>query len=118
MEDEGQAREQRWYCVKATYKAVNPVRPRRRHLWERNVFLIRAPSSDALTPHPMALLRAEEVAREKEHEYEVEGGATCRWIFQQIEAVIQLGEVELVDGVEVYWELFERVDRKEQTPNR
>jgi hypothetical protein len=117
MEDESQAGEQSWYCVKATYKAVNPGRPRRRHLWERNVFLIRAPRSDEIDPHPMALLRAEEVARGKEHEYEVEGGKVCRWVFQQIEAVLQLGEVELEDGVEVYWEMFERVDKTEPIPN-
>jgi hypothetical protein len=64
----------------------------------------------------MALLQAEELAREKEHEYEVEVGGTCRWVFQQIEAVIQLGEIEFTDGVEVFWEFFERVDRREQTP--
>jgi hypothetical protein len=116
MEGEGPSSEQSWYFVKATYKAVHLGRPRRRHLWERVIFLIRAPQADGLTPHGMALLRAEEVAREKEHEYEAAGGDTVRWVFQQIEEVKQLIDDEFVDGVEVYWQFFTRVDKKEQPP--
>ena len=61
MEEEGQDGEQSWYFVRATYKAVHLGRVRRRHLWERTVFLIRAPRSDGLVPDERAVLRANEV---------------------------------------------------------
>jgi hypothetical protein len=116
MEEVSPDGEQSWYFVRATYKAVHLGRVRRRHLWERTVFLIRALGNDGLVPHEMAVLRANEVAREKEHEYEVEGGDTVRWVFQQIEDIQPLVDEPFGDGTEVYWEFFERVDRKEQTP--
>jgi hypothetical protein len=104
--------EQRWYWVKAAYKAVRLGAPRRRHLWETTVFLIQAAEgSDERDP---VLLRekAERIARSKECEYLAAGGDTVRWTFQGIEDIQCLVDVATEDGAEVYWEFFERVDRK------
>jgi hypothetical protein len=101
----------RWYWVKATYKAVHLGKARRRHLWQRIVFLIRAPETDDLSPPPTVWSKAEEVARRKEHEYKAVGGETVRWVVQQIDDVRQLLDEEIIEGTEVYWEFFERVDQ-------
>ena len=97
----------RWYWVSATYKAVHGGVSRRRHLWERTVFLIRAADDTE------AATTAENVARQKEHEYEAAGGDTVRWTFQEIEAIQPLFDERVGEGTEVYWELFERVDKRQ-----
>jgi hypothetical protein len=94
-----------WYWVSATYKAVHLGVPRKRHLWERTVFLIRA-SSDA-----EAADVARQVAREKEHEYLAAGGDMVRWVLQEVEEIHELFESDIQQGTEVYWEFFERVDK-------
>jgi len=93
-----------WYWVSATYKAVDPDKPRKRHLWERTAFLIRADDGEA------ARSRAQQVAKDKEHEYQAKGG-TVRWVLQDIEDIQSLHDAEIGDGTEVYWQFFERVDK-------
>lgn len=96
-----------WYWVSATYKAVHAGVARRRHLWERTVFLVRA-GDDA-----QAKVAAAEVARGKEHEYIAAGGDTVRWVLQEVEDVQPLFDADIGPGTEVYWTFFERVDRPE-----
>jgi hypothetical protein len=97
--------EEEWFWVAALFKSVHPERPRKRHLWERTVFLVRAPDEAA------AQVRAREVALGKEHEYVTAAGERLRWTFQEVEAVQSLHDAELGEGTEVYWQFFERVDR-------
>jgi len=97
--------EEQWFWAAALFKAVHPDRPRKRHLWERTVFLVRA------VDETKARERAREVALEKEHEYVAGGGERLRWTFQELEAVNSLHDAELGEGTEVYWQFFERVDR-------
>jgi hypothetical protein len=102
-------RDQDWYWVAATYKAVHVGVPRKRHLWERTVFLLRAPAD---CDRVFLWEKAERVARTKEREYVGGTGDTIRWTFQEIEAIHSLFDRDLDDGTEVYWELFHRVDKK------
>jgi hypothetical protein len=100
--------ERSWYCAVATYKAVIDGVPRKRHLWQRNMLLISAPENR----NPNSLRKqAETVAREKEHEYENTCGSTVRWVFQEIEDIVELSDCELGEGSEVYWQVFVRVDK-------
>src|SRR5262249_50803022 len=92
-----------WYWVAALYKAVHVGVPRKRHLWERTVFLVQA-TSDA-----EAAQTAERVAREKEHEYVAAAGDLIRWTFQYIEDIQSLLDEAFEEGTEVYWTCFERV---------
>jgi hypothetical protein len=112
----GDDAEQQWFWVKATYKAVHVGAARKRHLWERNVFIVRGPeSASAIYPDaagdPELREKAEKIAREKEHEYVAAGGDTIRWVFQRIEQIQPIFDQKIGEGTEVYWELFERVDK-------
>jgi hypothetical protein len=89
-----------WYWVAATYKAVHVGKTRKRHLWERTVFLVQAANEDE------ASRLAEQVGREKEVEYLAAGGDTVRWVFQGIERMEQLLDERFENGTEVYWEFF------------
>lgn len=94
----------RWFWARVLMKSTRPERARRRHLWERLVFLLRAGDLDD------ARVRAEAIARSKEHEYVAATGDRVRWVFQTIEDVQELMD-PIGDGTEVYWEFFERVDK-------
>jgi hypothetical protein len=103
---------ERWYWVKATYKGVHVGAARRRHLWQTIVFLIRGVRSYEL-PHPASVWRkADEVARQKEHQYEASDGHTVRWVLQHVEAMAPLVDDAIGEGTEVYWEFYEKVDKK------
>lgn len=94
-----------WYSATVLFKAVHPGAVRRRHLWERNTFLLRASEDCSIAE------KAERIAREMEHEYESAGGQLVRWEFQSVEKIQELFDAELDDGTEVCWEFFERVDK-------
>jgi hypothetical protein len=94
-----------WYWVAATYKAVHLGRVRRRHLWERTVFLIRAASAEEAT------VIAQRVACDKEHEYLAVKGDTVRWVLQEVEDIQPLHDQVFEDGTEVFWQFFDRIDR-------
>ena len=104
MPDEVKELGDRWYWARTLMKSTRPDRARRRHLWERLVFLVRAGD------HEGARVRAEAIAREKEHEYVSATGDRVRWTFHAIEEVQELMD-PIGDGTEVYWEFFERVDK-------
>ena len=94
-----------WYGVTATYKAAHPGQRRRRHLWERITFLIRA-ENDA-----SAEIAARRVAEEKEHEYTTASGDMVRWVVQEIESVQSILDDDIDEGTEVSWQFYERVDK-------
>lgn len=104
--------EEHWFWAAALFKAVYPERPRKRHLWERTVFLVRAVHETA------ARERAREVALGKELEYVTATGEHLRWTFQELESVQSRHDDELGEGTEVYWEFFERVDRPKPEQGR
>jgi hypothetical protein len=106
------AENQNWYWVSALYKAVHLGTSRKRHLWERTVFLIRAAGEAD------AACIAKEQARAKEQEYVAAGGDTIRWVFQEVEQIHELFDREMGQGTEVYWEFFERVDGSAHVPRR
>jgi hypothetical protein len=95
-----------WFWVAATFKAVHESQPRRRHLWEKTVFLIQA--SDEHECRAKAIAHAEQ----KQHSYFTASGSLLSWVFQEIEEVQALLSGEVTDGTEVYWQFFERVDKK------
>lgn len=98
-----------WCSATALFKAVHPSdQHRRRHLWERSVFLLCAGDDQA------AEELAVRMARGMEHEYEAAAGHLVRWEFQQLECVLELMDREPQPGTEVYWEFFERVDRRSE----
>jgi hypothetical protein len=101
-----------WYWVKAMYKGVRLAAVRRKHVWQTIVFLIRGPLNYEVSAPAAVKSKAEEMAREKEHEYEATGGHTVRWVFQHINAVAPLVDDEIGEGTEVYWEFYEKVDKK------
>lgn len=94
-----------WYSATVLLKSVYPGEPRKRHLWERTTFLLRASEDCSLEE------KAERLARAMEHEYENPYGQLVRWEFQSIERIQELFDAELTDGSEVVWEFFERVDK-------
>lgn len=94
-----------WYWVSATYKAVHPGATRRRHLWERTVFLVCA-HADA-----DARVEAVRIAKGKQQEYVAAKDDLVRWELVEIEGIQALHDEVIGSGTEVYWEFFERVDR-------
>ena len=93
-----------WYWAAALFKSVHVGKPRRRHLWQRSVFLVRAGTA------PKAAQRAEALAVGMEHEYKGGTGDFIRWQFQSIEAIHPLDGEEVGEGAEVYWQFYEKVD--------
>lgn len=96
----------KWWSVTATYKSVHPEQlTRRRNLWERTTFLIRA---DGETE---AQAVARDVAKGKEHGYTVASGDTVQWTLGEIEDVQELIDEKVQQGMEVRWQFFERIDK-------
>ena len=97
--------------MKAVYKAIHPDGPRRKHLWERTVFLIPMPARpDNGDPSDLQAV-AERVARSKECEYLAVSGGRVQWTFQGIEDIQRVLDPDFEEGTEVYWEFFYRVDK-------
>jgi len=96
----------KWFWVSVLFKAEHLSKPRKRHLWERTVFLVRASNKESAECH------AQQLAKDKEVEYEAANGDLVRWTYQNVECLNELHNDEITDGTEVYWEFFERVDRK------
>lgn len=96
-----------WFYVAADYKAVHVGTKRKRHLWERKVFVFRTTADKAES-------KALEIAKENEHEYISATGDLVRWTFMGIESTSELFDKEITDGTEVYWDWFVRVDRPTQ----
>lgn len=94
-----------WYSAVALFKAVHIGKARKRNLWERTVFLLRAPNAEE------AVAVADRMAREQECEYVAAGGDTVHWTYQKLEGVLELLDDEMKAGTEVYWQLFERSDK-------
>jgi len=99
----------KWYGVSAVYKAIHVGARRRRHLWERIIFVIQAASE------PAADEIALQVARDKEREYVGGGGDVISWVLQEVEKVEEILDAEIREGTEVLWEFFERVDKRTQS---
>lgn len=95
----------RWYSAVALFKSEHVGKPRKRHLWERTIFLLRASGMME------AVETAERIAREQECDYVSASGDTVHWTFQSIEDVLELLDNEVKEETEVYWKLFERVDK-------
>ena len=99
-----------WWSATATFKATHPQKPRRKHLWERTTFLVSAAG------HEEAEAAALSLARGKEHEYQGATGELVRWVLGELEQVKELADQELKPGAEVYWEFFQKVDKREHEP--
>lgn len=97
----------KWYSATVLFKATHPGETRRRHLWERNTFILSASEDCSIAE------KAERLARDMEHEYENAGGRLVRWEFQSVEKIQELFDAEPGEGTEVRWEFFERVDRRD-----
>lgn len=97
---------QQWYWVRALYKALLPERPRRKHLWESTVFLVRGSSESEASRKAAAL------ARSKEQEYIGGCGDRVQWVLVGIEEMQPIMDDELKDGTEVYWRHFHKFDEK------
>ena len=93
-----------WFYVAADYKAVHVGTKRKRHLWERRVFVFRTTADKAES-------KALEIAKENEHEYISATGDLVRWTFMGIESTSELFDKGITNGTEVYWDWFVRVDR-------
>lgn len=96
----------KWWSVTATYKALHLEKPRRRNLWERTTFLIRAAGEAE------ARAVAQEVAKSKEHDYPVKPGDTVRWTLCEVEDVKELIDQKVQTGMEVNWRFFYRTDKQ------
>lgn len=96
-----------WFWVCALYKSERAGKKgaqRKRHLWERRVFLIRAVRGEERRV-------AREMARAREHKYKNALGETVYWRLKSIESYAELFDKRVSNGTEVFWEFFERVDR-------
>jgi len=93
-----------WFYVAADYKSVHLGKSRKRHLWERRVFVFRARPEEAAD-------RAAGIAKQNEHEYVSATGDHVRWELQEIESLAELFDDEITEGTEVYWDYFVRVDK-------
>jgi hypothetical protein len=70
--------------------------PKDNDVWEQQVILIQsATEADAK-------IRAEQIGKEKEHEYISATGDRVRWVFRHVESVFQLFDEQLKSGTEVY----------------
>ena len=97
--------ELKWYSVTATYKSIHIGVSRKRHLWERVIFLIQ--SNDDVEARKAAI----RIGHEKEHEYRAVNGDLVRWAFQDIERIQEVVDSEICNGTEVSSEFYERVDK-------
>lgn len=95
----------KWYSISTTYKSIHVDVPRKRHLWEHLVFLVRAPNEAS------AKKVALQVAEEKQHEYLASRGDVVRWVFQDVESIQEILDDEIHQGTEVFWEFYEKVDK-------
>lgn len=96
-----------WFWARALYKAEHggkAGRNRKRHLWERCVFLFRAARGSER-------LVARRVAKSKETRYKNHLGETISWRLKEIEAFSEVMDARIVNGTEVYWEFFQKDDR-------
>lgn len=97
----------KWFWVCALYKSERGSKKeaqRKRHLWERRVFLIRAVRGEERR-------MAREAAKAHEHKYKNARGETVYWRLKSIESYAELFDKRVSNGTEVFWEFFERVDR-------
>jgi len=101
-----------WWSVTANYKAVHPDEKRRRHLWERIVFLAQAADEES------ARKLGASIAKSKEHSYKSGNGDYVKWQFIELLDVKELFDQQITSGTEVDWKFFERVDMlKEKSSN-
>lgn len=98
----------RWFSVTAEYKAIHLGKARKRHLWERRVFIFHAAPQNADKI-------AAQVAKGQEHQYESATGDTIKWTMQNIVSVLELFDASPKHGTEVDWGYFERVDKTAKT---
>ena len=99
--------EESWFWVSALYKSERGGklgRARKRHLWERRVFVIRAARGDERRV-------AKQVAKQNEQTYKNGAGETIYWRLKEIEAYAELFDRRITSGTEVYWNFFVKVDR-------
>jgi Domain of unknown function (DUF4288) len=101
------ALEESWFWVCALYKSERggkKGRLRKRHLWERRVFVIRAVRGAERRV-------ARQVAEAHEQKYKNGSGETVYWRLKEIEAYAELFDKRITSGTEVYWTFFVKVDR-------
>ncbi len=99
--------EESWFWVCALYKSERggkKGRLRKRHLWERRVFVIRAARGDERRI-------ARQVAEAHEQKFKNGAGETVYWRLKEIEAYAELFDKRITSGTEVYWNFFVKVDR-------
>jgi hypothetical protein len=94
-----------WYWVCALYRAErrkDGERVKQRTLlWERNVFLIKAPRGQE---RRLAL----KTARAAQVKYKNALGETVDWRFDSIESYAELFDGRITSGTQVYWSFFRK----------
>lgn len=98
---------EKWWAATATFKAVHVGKKRRRHLWEKTTFLVRAATEDDARAKSLV------IAKSKEYTYEAVVGDAIAWQFDEVVGLQELFDQELREGTEVAWSFYKRMDRSE-----
>jgi Domain of unknown function (DUF4288) len=95
-----------WFWVSALYKHIDSREkqtPRRKHLWERRVFVFQVQRGGERR-------EARRVAKAAEIKQKNPDGGTVHWKLMEVEAYSELFDKRIRSGAEVYWTFFNRVD--------
>lgn len=88
-----------WYTAKCLYWAEhNGPEPPHLPLYETRYLLISAPDEDG------AMEKALQIAKDRQHSYLNQYGATVSWKLKQVLEVKEIFNFELKDGMEIYHE--------------
>jgi hypothetical protein len=88
--------QRRWFVAEALFQAtVHTEKADVRPVSEGLLFLIQA------VDHPSAVMRAEAVARAKEHSYENEKGQRVSWTFARLVEVTEMIDQRFEEGAEL-----------------
>jgi hypothetical protein len=84
-----------WYSAALLFQSVHNKCPTQNDIWELQIIVIQALSEDT------AMKIANEIGKQREHEYISATGDLVQWVFRQIESLTQLsGDIE--HGTEIY----------------
>jgi hypothetical protein len=84
-----------WYSAALLFESVHNNCPTQNDVWELQIVLVQAPSQDT------AIRIANEIGKQREHEYISATGDLVHWVFRQLESLTELsGNIE--HGTEIY----------------
>ena len=87
-----------WYAACVLLEGVHELTPRPDSIWQEIIVLLEGDDEAEVRT------RAEELGRDKEHEYQVDQPTRhrLRWVFRRLERICVIEGESLLDGTEVF----------------